>query len=202
MEADSRQSDETVHIRIVGRQTELEQGFKENVGKLLDGPDLNLCYQCGTCSGSCPTMPRMQYGPRKIMHMIHLGIAEPVLSSPDIWFCVSCYSCSARCPQGIPISDVMSVLRNLAVERGLATDKEATFSRIFLKVVQEHGRMYEPEVLLRYYASVLDVESMVQIAPLGIGMFLKSKIGLLPERIQDVKELTEIGAKIKGGKAQ
>ncbi|OGO05902.1 MAG: hypothetical protein A2Y73_03395 [Chloroflexi bacterium RBG_13_56_8] len=200
MVSESGQSTATGKIRIGREGRSVEPGFKERVGEFLTGADLNMCYQCGTCSGSCPTVSKMRYGPRKIMHMIHLGIAEPVLSSPDIWMCVSCYSCSARCPQGIPISDVMSVLRNISVERGLATDEEATFSKIFLQVLQEHGRMYEPEVLIRYYASVLDVESMAKIAPLGIGMFLKRKIGLLPERIENARELAEISAKIRGEK--
>jgi len=185
----------SVRIRVGAEQHGVESRFKDEVSKLLKGADINMCFQCGTCSGTCPTFPQMRYGPRKIMHMVHLGLAEPVLASPDIWFCVSCYSCSVRCPQGIPIADVMSVLRNLSIARGLATDKEASFSQIFLQVLEEHGRMYEPEVLMRYYASVLDVESMVKIAPLGIEMFRKRKIGLLPERIANARELREIRQK-------
>jgi heterodisulfide reductase subunit C len=138
----------------------------------------------------------MAYGPRKIMHMVHLGMADRLLRSQDIWYCVSCFSCAARCPQGIEIADVMSALRNMAVAGGLAEDKEAIFSRIFLKVLQEHGRMYEPEVLLRYYASVRDVDAMVKIAPLGLRMFIKSKIGLLPQRIENAGELGDIAAQI------
>ena len=191
-----------IRIRFGAEASDVDLRFREQVSELLSGANLNLCYQCGVCTGSCPTADKMQYGPRKIMHMIHLGIAERALSSPDIWYCVSCYSCSTRCPQAVPISDIMSVLRNMAVAKGLAEDNEATFSKIFLRVLEEHGRMYEPEVLLRYYASVLDVDSMVKIMPLGIGMFLKSKIGLLPERIRNPRELAEISAKVSGGKAK
>ena len=183
-----------VHLRVGNLEADLH--FKKEVAQRLSGADLNRCNQCGTCSGSCPTVARMLYGPRKIMHMIDLGIVEPVLSSPDIWFCVSCYSCSARCPQVIPVSDVMSVLRNLSVERNLATDREATFSHVFLRVLQEHGRMYELEILLRYYAAARDVKSMAKIVPLGIEMLLKHKIGLLPERVKNAKELSEICQKI------
>jgi len=130
--------------------------------------------------------------------MIHLGLADRVLRSQDIWYCVSCFSCAARCPQGIEIADVMSALRNMAVAKGLARDKEATFSQIFIKVLQEHGRMYEPEVLLRYYASVRDLDAMVKIAPLALRMFLKSKIGLVPQRIENATELADIAARING----
>lgn len=185
-----------------GNTMGLDPRFREEIAAQVEGLDLGYCYQCGVCSGSCPTMTRMAYGPRKIMHMIHLGMADRVLRSEDIWYCVSCFSCSARCPQGIEIGDVMSCLRNMAVARGLAKDKEAVFSRIFVKVLQEHGRMYEPEVLLRYYASVLDVDAMIKIAPLGVRMFLKSKIGLLPQRIKNAGELGEIAARIDGRGAE
>ena len=171
---------------------DLSSRFRDEVVELLGSVDLSYCFQCGVCSGSCPTISHMEYGPRKILHMIHLGLTERVLTSPDIWYCVSCYMCAARCPQAIEITDVMGALRNMAVARGLTDDKEATFSKIFLQVLREHGHMYEPELLIRYYASVLDVESMVKIAPLGIQMFLKNKIGLLPERVKHPKELANI----------
>jgi heterodisulfide reductase subunit C len=190
-----------IHISVGGSKAGLDPHFKEKVAALMGDVNLDVCYQCGVCSGSCPTSGQMRDGPRRIMHMIQLGMVDRVLSSPDIWFCVSCYSCSARCPQGTPIADVMSALRNMSIAKGLAEDKEATFSQVFLKVLGEHGRMYEPEVLLRYYASVLDVESMVKIAPLGVLMFLKSKIGLLPQRIKNAGELDEIGSQVSRGAA-
>ena len=179
-----------------GDVSEVDPQFKHDVAQVVGDLDLTHCFQCGVCSGSCPTMTMMEYGPRKIMHMIHLGMADRVLRSPDIWLCVSCFSCAARCPQGIEVTDVMSALRNMAVARGLTKDKEATFSKIFITVLREHGRMYEPEVLMRYYASVLDVESMIKIVPLGVRMFLKSKIGLLPERIKNAREMAQIAARV------
>ncbi|HPD40168.1 MAG TPA: 4Fe-4S dicluster domain-containing protein, partial [Anaerolineae bacterium] len=89
------------------------------------GNQVLQCYQCGTCSGSCPVIEEMQYGPRRILHMIQSGEEERVLSSRDIWFCVSCYSCTNRCPREIPITELMATLRELAVEKGYARDLEA-----------------------------------------------------------------------------
>jgi heterodisulfide reductase subunit C len=198
MESELRSSHVTIQREGQGASVELDPRFTEEIAALVGGLDLAHCFQCGVCSGSCPTMARMTYGPRKIMHMIHLGLADRVLRSQDIWYCVSCFSCAARCPQGIEIADVMSALRNMAVAKGLARDKEATFSQIFIKVLQEHGRMYEPEVLLRYYASVRDLDAMVKIAPLGLRMFLKRKIGLVPQRIENATELADIAARING----
>jgi heterodisulfide reductase subunit C len=139
----------------------------------------------------------MEHGPRRIMQMIRLGMADKVLRSNDLWFCVSCYSCSARCPQGVQVADVMAGLRNLSIAKGLATDKEAKFSRVFVEVLQRYGRMYEPEVLVRYYMSQAGVSALVKQAGLGLTMLRKGKIGLRPERINDTDELRDIAARIR-----
>ena len=175
--------------------SELDPTLRNEVAAQLDSLDLAYCFQCGVCSGSCPTVSRMDYGPRKIMHMVRLGLAEQVLRSQDIWVCVSCFSCSARCPQGIEIADVMSVLRNLSLTKGMAKDDEATFSRTFVNVLRRHGRMYEMEILLRYYASkpgLAGLMGLVRQAELGINMFRKGKIALRPERIESISELQAI----------
>jgi heterodisulfide reductase subunit D len=86
---------------------------------LRGGERVIACYQCGTCSGSCPTASVMDYNPRRILHMLRLGLGERVLQSRAIWLCTSCYSCTARCPREIKISDAMLNLRSLAVARGL-----------------------------------------------------------------------------------
>ncbi len=86
---------------------------------LRGGERIIACYQCGTCSGSCPTASAMDYNPRRILHMLRLGLGERVLRSQAIWLCTSCYSCTARCPREIRISDTMLNLRRLAVDRDL-----------------------------------------------------------------------------------
>lgn len=177
---------------------ELDSRFKKLVAAQLGRLDLVNCFQCGVCSGSCPTADRMEYGPRRLMQMMRLGMTEKVLSSPDIWFCVSCYSCTARCPQGIEVADVMSALRNLSIAYGLAKDKEAIFSQVFVGTLQRYGRMYEPEVLLRFYTAQANLAGILKQAGLGLTMFRKGKIGLRPDRIENPAELKEIAAKIMG----
>jgi len=186
----------------VGEVNEIDPTAKQKVVQQLGGLDVAYCFQCGVCSGSCPTASKMEYGPRRIMHMLRLGLIGPVLSSRDIWMCVSCFSCSARCPQGIEIADVMSTLRNLSLARGVAKDEEATFSRTFVGVIQRHGRMFEMEALMRYYASkpgLSAVRSILRQAGLGINMFRKGKISLQPERIEHIEEVKEIFAKVHTG---
>lgn len=89
------------------------------VAGLRGGERVVACYQCGTCSGSCPTGAAMEYNPRRILHMLRLGLGERVLHSQSIWLCTSCYSCTARCPREIEIGDTMLNLRSIAVRRGL-----------------------------------------------------------------------------------
>jgi heterodisulfide reductase subunit C len=173
--------------------------LRDEIAVQVGNLDPAYCFQCGVCSGSCPTVDRMEYGPRRIMHMIRLGLADQVLRSRDIWLCVSCFSCSSRCPQQVDISEVMSVLRNLSIARGVAKDEEAIFSRTFVDVLQRHGRMYEMEVLLRYYASKPGLSGLVGLvkqAGLGMDMFRKGKIALRPERIEDTDELKQLAEKI------
>jgi heterodisulfide reductase subunit C len=181
----------------------LDPKRQDEITEQLGDLDLAYCFQCGVCSGSCPTVTRMEYGPRRIMHMVRLGLVDQVLRSQDIWVCVSCFSCAARCPQGIEISDVMSTLRNMSLAKGVARDEEATFSRTFVGVLQRYGRMHEMEVLLRYYASKPGVSSLVSLmkqASLGMNMFRKGKIVLRPERIKHADEVAEIVTRMSGGK--
>jgi heterodisulfide reductase subunit C len=170
-----------------------QQEIIAQIGEL----DLSYCFQCGVCSGSCPTVDRMEYGPRRMMHLVRLGLIDQALRSKDIWMCVSCFSCTARCPQGIQIADVMSVLRNLSLSKGVARDQEATFSRTFVEVIQRHGRMYEAEVMLRYYLGKQGLAGIVPLmkqAGLAMNMLRKRKLALRPERIEQPAEIKEIVA--------
>lgn len=156
------------------------------------------CYQCGTCSGSCPVFTEMKYGPRQIMHMIHLGLEDKVLPSPDIWYCVSCYSCASRCPRGIEIADVMAALRSLALLKGFTQDKEAKLCRAFAETVRQHGRSFEPELLARYYARTLDLPGLLRQIPLGLKMLYKGKLPLLPKHVENTRAWRKIFAPAEG----
>ena len=192
MESEGNQS----RITVTARGLKFQAEVAEQLG--LGDVDLTYCFQCGVCSGSCPTAEWMEYGPRRIMQMIRLGMVDTVLRSRDIWYCVSCYSCTARCPQGILGANVMAALRNMSIARGLAKDKEAAFSQSFVDVLQRRGRMYEPELLLRYFASDLDLGGLLKQAGVGLTMFRKGKIGLRPESIENAGELGEICKRLQG----
>ncbi|MHA1719460.1 MAG: CoB--CoM heterodisulfide reductase subunit C [Promethearchaeota archaeon] len=78
---------------------------------------MRACFQCGTCTGSCPSGRRTAIRTREIMREAVLSLEE-VLSDEDIWLCSTCYTCYERCPRNIPVTDVIIKLRNLATQRG------------------------------------------------------------------------------------
>ncbi len=99
-----------------------DSGFKYEVARRPGAENLKKCFSCGTCTSGCPVF-EVEYGynPRKIIHMILLGMRKEVLSSKMIWLCAKCYACTAHCPQNVSFADIMTVLREMAVEDGYAS---------------------------------------------------------------------------------
>lgn len=86
--------------------------------KRTGGPNIQSCYQCGTCSGSCPAGARTNYLVRGIIRKALLGLKEEVISAPELWYCTTCYTCTDRCPQDVKPTDVIKAIRNIAVQEG------------------------------------------------------------------------------------
>jgi heterodisulfide reductase subunit C len=86
--------------------------------KRTGGPNIQNCYQCGTCSGSCPAGVRTNYLVRGIIRKALLGLKQDVIASPELWYCTTCYTCTDRCPQDVKPTDVIKAIRNVAVAEG------------------------------------------------------------------------------------
>ena len=78
------------------------------------GDPLKLCYQCGTCSATCPWNLVKNFIVRKIMHQGQLGLID--FESEELWMCATCKACVDRCPRGVAIIDVMRAMRRGIVE--------------------------------------------------------------------------------------
>lgn len=112
--------------------------FKYKVLKAPGGETFKFCYQCGTCTATCPVARFTDiFRPNKIIHLAKLGIRN-VAYSNAVWLCVNCYACTERCPQGVKVADVMRLLKNLAVEDGYIPE----FSKEFMKNILNTGFVY------------------------------------------------------------
>ncbi len=144
-----------------------------------DGRLLRRCIQCGTCTASCPAAPAMDLSPRRMWRMVQLGLEEEVLGSKSIWLCSLCYQCQVRCPRGIPLTDTITRLKEMALKRRLATSRESVaFYRAFTDTVCRYGRMREMEFMVRYF---LLGNPLSAFGFAGLGLTLMSRGKVHPE---------------------
>ena len=104
---------------------EINSAFAEEVTRIPGGEHLNLCYSCGACSGICPVSQAIpEFDPRKIIHMVRMGLKDRVLASDVMWFCSRCKSCVFVCPQDVRFADIMVALRKMAMAEGYVTEAD------------------------------------------------------------------------------
>lgn len=92
---------------------------------------IRACYQCGTCTGGCPSGRRTALRTRSVIRKALLGLDE-VLSSDDIWLCSTCYTCYSRCPRNVPVTDIIIMLRNLATQKGFIKQAHRGLSHMLI----------------------------------------------------------------------
>jgi len=76
------------------------------------------CFQCGTCSGSCPSERRTPYKVRQIVRKCLLGLKEEVITDDALWMCTTCYTCQERCLRSVKIVEIIKKARNIAAHAG------------------------------------------------------------------------------------
>lgn len=158
---------------------------------------LEMCIQCGTCGGSCPSAADMEHTPRMLFALLRAGMRDDVLRSNTPWICVSCYHCAVRCPQNIHITDVMYALKSMAIKARLYQDSTAPdFSQTFIGMVEEYGRSFELGLASRHYLKHFPLR-LPGMAPMGMGMLSKKRMSLTPKRIKNIKQLKAIMKRAK-----
>ena len=167
--------------------------FLEQVSEATAGvARLEMCIQCGTCGGSCPSSADMDHTPRALFAMIRAGYREAVLRSNTPWICVSCYNCVVRCPQEVHITDVMYTLKSMAIRAKLYKDSTAPdFSETFVDMVEKYGRSFEFGLATRFMLKHR-VGSLTGSAKMGMGMLSKQRISMKPKQIKGIDQLTTI----------
>jgi heterodisulfide reductase subunit C len=89
------------------------------------GESLNLCFQCGTCTSSCPSGRMTAFRTRQIIRLAQFGLKDEILSSDNLWQCTTCFTCYERCPRGVKIVEIILHLRNRAVAAGYLSEDHA-----------------------------------------------------------------------------
>lgn len=80
---------------------------------------IKRCYQCGTCTGACPSAKITgTFNPRKLIAHMLLGSIERVVSDEVIWLCTACHACVERCPELVYPAEVLFQLKNVATSNG------------------------------------------------------------------------------------
>ncbi len=143
------------------------------------GLELRTCVQCGTCTASCPSASAMDITPRKMWRMVQLGMVEEVLKSKTMWLCSICYQCQVRCPRGIPLTEAIAKLKQLAIQQQVKQWRESTtFYIAFSDVMRRYGRMRETEFMARYF---LSNNPLSALGYAGMGLTLLRRGKLRPE---------------------
>jgi NADPH-dependent glutamate synthase beta subunit-like oxidoreductase len=100
-------------------KNDLEHQFKFEVAAMPGGEVVKRCFDCGTCAGVCPVSEaESAFDPRRIIHMIRMGLKDRLLGSEAIWYCSNCDTCAFVCPQEVQFSSVVRALRQMAVNEG------------------------------------------------------------------------------------
>jgi heterodisulfide reductase subunit C len=153
---------------------------------------LEMCIQCGSCGGSCPSASDMDHTPRMLFAMLRAGMRSSALMSSTPWICVSCYHCVVRCPQNVHIADVMYTLKGMAIEARLFRDATAPdFSQTFVDMVEQYGRSYEFGLATRHYLRHFPLR-LPNMAPMGFGMLTRRRMSLKPTRIKGMDQLKAV----------
>ncbi|RBQ23664.1 CoB--CoM heterodisulfide reductase iron-sulfur subunit C [Candidatus Methanobinarius endosymbioticus] len=90
---------------------------------------VKICFQCGTCTGGCPSGRRTPYRVRQLVRKCLVGLKDEVISDDALWMCTTCYTCQERCPREIKIVEIVKMARNVAAQNGfMAPAHKATGS--------------------------------------------------------------------------
>lgn len=92
-------------------EKEFDINFIDDIKK-YGGEDITICYQCGQCTGVCPSSKKTTYKTRKLIKMASFGLKERLLSMP--WLCATCHRCDDVCPANIKVSDVIVAFRHVS----------------------------------------------------------------------------------------
>lgn len=179
------------HAQIIEIKPESEMVPESVIDSLATIREMvNACIQCGTCTGSCPNAFAMDLTPRQLWYNVLMGEKETIFHSKTFSLCSVCYCCTLRCPRGLPLTEAMSALKQIAAKENLAPYKKSIrFYQSFMESVRRHGRVREMEFMTLYFLSMKNPFMPFQFAPLGLKLMGKGKVSFeIPSKGNGVLE--------------
>ncbi len=147
------------------------------------GVDVEMCLECGKCSGGCSNAHVFDFTPRKIVRLVKLNAQDTLIDMDALWICLSCHLCSDRCPSGIDTSRILDYMRQKAYRKGVTTRPKITlFYELMLSGVQRSGRVSELPLVLKFNWMT---RQYMKDAVLGLKMLLKGKLSLWSQGVRD-----------------
>jgi len=144
----------------------------------------------------------MDVPPTRLIRLLQLRQAEVALRAQSIWQCVSCQTCATRCPKSVDCASVMDALRQLSVERGVATPEQqrtVLFQKAFLNNIRRNGRLNELELIAEFKLSTFlhgrSLPFLLKDATLAPELMKRKKFHLVGEKARDRAVLARIFAR-------
>jgi len=135
---------------MVIKSSDLDLDFISQVSK-ISSETVKSCFQCGICTGICPSGRLTSLRARTTIRKAILGLKKQVLSSPAIWECMLCFKCQEQCPRGVSIPAVMLALRNIAVREGVPPPEG--YLKMAKSVLEEGAVQTAQEIVTRDFES-------------------------------------------------
>jgi len=158
------------------------------------GEKISACFQCEKCTNGCPVTFAMDIVPHKLIRSVHLGLRDEVLHSDTIWVCASCETCTTRCPNGIDIAHIMDTLRQISQHEGIEASQKNVpiFHNTFLASMKRFGRVHEASMAATYALKSGGIKELIGQSGMGLEMFKKGKIKILPGKLRANKRVRDI----------
>jgi heterodisulfide reductase subunit C len=158
--------------------TEVPEATREVKERMLAEVEADLrfpeylkgCYECGICVAACPSARFYDFSPRKITQAVARQDVDLVWEqmNKDVWDCSQCFSC-LRCPRGNNPGGIITIMREVAVNNGLHTAKEALegYGRIIYKIMgtgtQVSPDMIQPEAFPDWGPDTKEISGNLQL---------------------------------------
>jgi ferredoxin len=151
--------------------------------------DAVACFDCGTCSATCPISSGDDAFPRRMIRYARLGKADHLVACKELWLCHHCGECSETCPREANPAEFMAAARRFAIARldpsGLS--RRLTLSGGFTAATMAALALFFAAVLLgrapHLPAGRFSTAGMLHFVPFGVlhdvGVALLVLLGLL-----------------------